>query len=111
MKKDKKNPVIDFLSSIRLAIYLLIILALASIIGTVIQQEGTESQQKIILNLGYNVSNALSFFGIIDKPQSMDKIYEIGLKAYNIFDKAQLFDMYHSWWFIALIILFAINLF
>ncbi|RMF94184.1 MAG: hypothetical protein D6734_08375 [Candidatus Schekmanbacteria bacterium] len=38
-------------------------------------------------------------------------MYEIGLKAYNIFDKAQLFDMYHSWWFIALITLFAINLF
>ncbi len=112
MKNEKKrNSLIDFLSSLRLAIYLLIILALASIIGTVIQQEGTESQQKIIVNLGYNTAEILTFFKIIDKPESMDEIFELGTKTYNIFDKAQLFDMYHSWWFIAVMTLFSINLF
>lgn len=111
MKKEKNNSLIDFLSSTRLAIYILIILSLASIIGTVIQQEGTDSQQEIVHNFGHSVANILQFFKIIDEPKSEEEIFEIGSRAYNVLDKAQLFDMYHSWWFIAIMTLFSINLF
>lgn len=32
------------------------------------------------------------------------------LWAYNLMDRINLFDMYHSWWFLALLVLFTVNL-
>lgn len=108
---ERKNGLMEFLSSLRLAIYLFIILAIASILGTVIEQKGTESQQEIIRNLGFNTAKLLKTFGLINEPKSMDEIFSIGQKTYDILNKAQLFDMYHSWWFLLVLILFSINLF
>ncbi len=81
----KRNPIDalwDFFCSLKLTIATLILLALTSIIGTVIQQ-----------NL---------------PPQ--DYLQRYGETTYRIFDALDFFDMYHSWWFLALLGIFSINL-
>jgi len=67
----------DFFCSLKLAIVTLILLALTSIIGTVIEQ-----------NLA---------------PQEY-------MQKYKALDALQFFDMYHSYWFLSLMGIFAINL-
>ena len=74
----------DFFCSLKLAIVTLILLALTSIIGTVIQQN-------------------------LDPQEYMQK-YGMSESTYKALDALQFFDMYHSWWFLSLMGLFAINL-
>lgn len=72
----------DFFRSIKLTIFLLILLALVSIIGTVIKQNAP----------------------------SAEYIHRYGIGLYNVLDFFNLFDMYHSWWFSAILLLLVINL-
>ncbi|GAM08944.1 cytochrome c biogenesis protein CcsB [Geobacter sp. OR-1] len=73
----------DFFCSLKLAISLLIGLAVTSIIGTVIPQ---------VPNIPEEYISSLS--------QTKLQIY----------DKIGFFDMYHSWWYILLLYLFTVNL-
>jgi cytochrome c biogenesis protein len=77
-----KNTVWRFFASVQLALTILIILAGSSIIGTLIQQG--QASSFYIKKYGPNLAR---FFWMLDFT-----------------------DMYHSWWFIALLTLFAINL-
>ena len=70
------------LRSVRLTIGLLILLAIVSIIGTVIKQNAP----------------------------SAEYIERYGVDLYNILNFFIFFDMYHSWWFSAILILLVINL-
>lgn len=72
----------DFLASIRFAIILLTCIAAGSIIGTVIKQEG--------------------------RPDEYLSLYSE--RVYRIITFLGLDDVYHSPWFLALLLLFAINL-
>ncbi len=72
----------DLFCSLKLTIFSLISLAVTSIIGTVLQQNLTPKQY-------------LSVFSE---------------STYRLLDKLDFFDMYHSWWFIGLLVLFCINL-
>lgn len=72
----------DFLISLKLAIWTLILLAVASIVGTVVEQNQP-----------------------LEKYQ---QVYEDW--AFNLMNRLNVFDMYHSWWFLFLLCLFAINL-
>jgi len=72
----------DFCCSLKLTVVSLILLAATSIIGTVIQQNRDPSEYL--------------------------QLY--GETTYRIFEALQLFDMYHSWWFLTLLALFALNL-
>jgi len=72
----------DFFCSLKLTLFLLISLALTSIIGTVLPQ------------------------GQIP-PEYVAKISPMKLQIYS---KLGFFDMYHSWWFIALLYIFSLNL-
>jgi cytochrome c biogenesis protein len=74
----------DFFCSLKLAIITLILLALTSIIGTVIQQ------------------------GLA--PQEYMQKYGMSESTYQLLDALQFFNMYHSWWFLSLMGLFAVNL-
>lgn len=69
-------------SSVRLTIFLLILLAATSVLGTVILQRGTP--QQYLAEYGPNLARILDFFG--------------------------LFDMYHSWWFLTILALLVVNL-
>ena len=72
----------DFLRSLKLTIFLLILLAILSIIGTLIKQNAP----------------------------GMEYIQRYGVSLYNILDFFNLFDMYHSWWFSAILLLLVFNL-
>ncbi len=72
----------DFFASLKLTIITLILLAVTSIIGTVIQQNKA--------------------------PQEYIQVY--GEKTYQIFEALQFTDMYHSWWFLLLLEIFSLNL-
>ncbi|OGW16637.1 MAG: hypothetical protein A2X56_02595 [Nitrospirae bacterium GWC2_57_13] len=71
-----------FFSSVKLAVVLLIVLAIVSIIGTVIQQNQPVEQY----------------------------LQEYSPATVNIFEFLGFFDMYHSWWFVLLLFLFTANL-
>jgi cytochrome c biogenesis protein len=72
----------DFLCSIKLAMFLLITLAVISIIGTVIPQG----------------------------PPSQEYLQTINQNKLHLYQALGFFDMYHSWWFIALLSLLSVNL-
>jgi cytochrome c biogenesis protein len=71
-----------FLSSIKLAVVLLIILAIVSVVGTIIAQN--ESPERYLR--------------------------EYSQTTVNLFQMLGLFDMYHTWWFVLLLFLLTANL-
>jgi cytochrome c biogenesis protein len=71
-----------FFSSVKLAVVLLIILAIVSVIGTVIQQN--------------------------EPPERY--LREYSQVTVQVFDMLGFFDMYHTWWFVLLLFLFTANL-
>jgi len=71
-----------FFASVKLAVVLLIILAAVSIVGTVIQQN--------------------------QAPE--DYLREYSQSTIDLFESIGLFDLYHTWWFVLLLLLFTANL-
>ena len=79
---DWMGKIWNFLTSLKLVVILLLILSVLSIAGTVIEQ---------------------------NKPiQEYYRYYQPGTVA--LFMKLGLFDMYHSWWFVACLSLLALNI-
>jgi len=76
------NQIWDFFCSLKLTLFLLISLALTSIIGTILPQGQLP-------------------------PEYVAQISQTKLQIYS---KLGFFDMYHSWWFVALLCIFSINL-
>jgi len=72
----------DFFCSLKLTITTLILLAATSIIGTVVQQGRTPEEY----------------------------LQQYSESSYRLFETLGFFDMYHSWWFLALLGIFSINL-
>jgi cytochrome c biogenesis protein len=72
----------DLFRSIKLTISLLILLAILSVIGTLIAQNANRSEY----------------------------IQRYGLGLYEVLNFFNLFDMYHSWWFSAILLLLVVNL-
>ena len=88
MKKGNKEstPITvlwDLLCSVKLSIFLLILLALTSILGTVFPQNAP----------------------------AMEYIQMFGGGLYRFFNFLGLFDVYHSWWFRGILALLALNIF
>jgi cytochrome c biogenesis protein len=83
-EKEKGYSVIlfDLFRSVNLTIFLLILLAILSIIGTVITQNA--ATEAYIERYGEGLYEVLDFFG--------------------------LFDMYHSWWFSTILVALVVNL-
>jgi cytochrome c biogenesis protein len=80
--KKKKNPVWALFSSVKLALFIFFVLATTSIIGTVIPQNSAPEQY--VEHYGENLA--------------------------RIFELLNISDMYNSWWFTALLVLFSLNL-
>src|SRR3990172_3759402 len=96
MEKEKDKTVIDkiwdIFASVKLAVVIFSLIALTSIVGTVIEQQADpEKNVKLLMKMfGIGHEAAHSFLGVLDK---------LGFT-----------DTYHSWWFLALLLLFAANL-
>jgi len=72
----------DFFSSVKLAIFLLLTLAITSIVGTIIEQQ--QDPEKYLMEYGQTTYKILKFLGFT--------------------------DVYHSWWYKLLLFLLAVNL-
>jgi cytochrome c biogenesis protein len=81
-EKDIFDMVYDFFRSLKLTIFLLILLAILSIIGTLIKQNAP----------------------------SEEYIQRYGAQLYNVLEFFNIFDMYHSWWFTTILLLLVVNL-
>jgi len=79
---DPFNKIWKFFTSVRLTIFLLLTLAATSIIGTLIPQN--------------------------EAPQAY--LQAFGASFYRFFDLFGFFDLYHSWWFQALVLLLVLNI-
>jgi len=93
--EEKKNKSIidkfwDLLASVKLAIIIFALIALTSVVGTILEQRADEARNLQVLAKLFGESVAPSL--------------------YTIFNKLGFMDMYHSWWFITLLILFSVNL-
>ena len=82
MENKQGNSLWNFFASVKLALVTLFVLAVASIIGTIIPQK--EAAARYIELYGANVAK---FFQLLD-----------------------LQDMYNSWWFVSMLVLFSLNL-
>ena len=89
-KEDVFETAWKFLASVKLAVAVFIILALSSIIGTIVEQQAEPAK---------NIALLAKFFGDSAAPT-----------VYNIFAKLGFMDMYRSWWFVSFLIIFSINL-
>lgn len=94
MSEDKKVSIVDriwdFLASVKLAIIIFSLIGLTSIVGTIIEQNADPRK---------NIEIIRKFFGDSLAPT-----------LYKVFDSLGFMDMYHSWWFVLLLVLFASNL-
>jgi cytochrome c biogenesis protein len=79
--KDFRDAFVEFFSSLKLAIFLMIVLAILSTVGTVIQQG--------------------------ERPEVYIKEY--GEPAYVWFTRLGITDIYHQWWFTSVLVLLCIN--
>ncbi|HHD64463.1 MAG TPA: cytochrome c biogenesis protein ResB [Desulfobulbaceae bacterium] len=82
MTTRKKNPIWTLFTSVKLALFLLFILAATSILGTIVQQN--QPAARYVQEYGENMANILQMFDIT--------------------------DMYNSWWFLSLLGIFSLNL-
>ncbi len=80
--ESKPNIILNFFSSVKLAITLFILLAITSIIGTVLPQ-----------------GESLQFY-----------LENFGPTSFKIIKGLELYDTYHSWWYLSLLGLFSVNL-
>ena len=81
-EKGSLTILYDLFRSLKLTIFLFILLAILSIFGTLITQNATRSEY----------------------------IQRYGLGLYEVLNFFNLFDMYHSWWFSTILLLLVINL-
>jgi len=88
--KNLIDRVWNFFASVRLAIVIFAVLSIASIIGTIIEQNAEPER---------NVKLLARFFGQSAAPT-----------LFRVFDTMGFMDMYHSWWFVTILVVFASNL-
>lgn len=94
MEKEKQKTVIDkvwdIFASVKTAVVLFFFIAATSMVGTVLEQNAEPEKNIKILSKMLGESAAPS--------------------ALAFFDKLGFLDMYHSWWFVTFLLLFAANL-
>jgi len=91
---NEKKTVIEriwgLFTSVKFAIVIFSLIALTSVIGTVLEQRAEPAKNILILSRLFGES--------------------LGPTVYRIFESMGFMDMYHSWWFRALLVLFSANI-
>lgn len=94
MEKEEKKSLLDRIwdafASVKLAVIIFGAISLTSVVGTVIEQQAAPERNLKILGQLFGESAAPTLYRILE-----------GMGFMN---------MYHSWWFVALLVLFAANL-
>jgi len=89
-QKSVSDRVWSFFSSVKLAIVIFSLIGLTSIVGTIIEQQAPREK---------NIQVLTKLVG-----------QDLAPGAYNVLDSLGFMDMYRSWWFLALLMLFGLNL-
>lgn len=96
MEKGKNKSVIDLLwdlfASVKLAVVIFSLISVTSMVGTVLEQNAEPEK---------NIRVLIKMFGVG---------HETANSIYGILDSLGFMNMYHSWWFITFLLLFAANL-
>ena len=96
LEKEKDKTIIDriwdIFASVKLAVVIFSLIALTSMVGTVIEQQAEPEK---------NIKVLTKMFGVE---------HEAAHSVLTVLDKLEFTNMYHSWWFLALLLLFAANL-
>ena len=91
---EERKTVIDrirgLFASVKFAIVIFSLIALTSVIGTVLEQRAEPARNILILSRLFGES--------------------LGPTIYKVFNAVGFMDMYHSWWFRALLVFFSTNL-
>lgn len=88
--KSVFDSIWDFFASIKLAVVTFSLIALSSIVGTILEQQAEPSKNILLLS---------RMFGQESAPA-----------VYRILESLGFMDMYHSWWFVLFLVLFSTNL-
>lgn len=91
-KKNIFDLIWDIFASVKTAVVIFALISLSSIIGTIIEQQADPEK---------NIKVLTKMFGIS---------HETGHRVLAVLDTLWFTDMYHSWWFLAFLLLFAANL-
>jgi cytochrome c biogenesis protein len=89
-KKGVVDRIWSFFASVKLAVIVFSCISLTSIVGTILEQQAASENNIKLLAKIFGMSSAHT--------------------AYRILDSMGFTDMFNSWWFIALLFLFAMNL-
>jgi cytochrome c biogenesis protein len=94
LEQDKNKSFIDkvwnFFASVRFAIIIFTLIAATSVVGTILEQRAEPEKNLQVLSRIFGESAAPTL--------------------YTVFNSLGFMDMYRSWWFITLLVLFAVNL-
>ena len=94
LEQDKNKSFIDrvwnFFASVRFAIIIFTLIAATSVVGTILEQRAEPEKNLQVLSRIFGDSAAPTL--------------------YTVFNSLGFMDMYRSWWFITLLVLFAVNL-
>ncbi len=96
MEKGKNKSIIDrvwdLFASVKFAVVIFSVIALTSMVGTILEQNAEPEK---------NIQVLIKMFGVG---------HETAHSIYAVLDSLGFMNMYHSWWFIAFLLLFAANL-
>jgi cytochrome c biogenesis protein len=96
MEKQKNKSVVDsvwdLFASVKLAVVIFSLIALTSMVGTVLEQNAEPEK---------NIQVLVKMFGVG---------HETAHRVYGVLDSLGFMNMYHSWWFVTFLLLFAANL-
>ncbi len=96
MTENKNRNIFDIIweifASVKTAVVIFALISLTSIVGTIIEQQADPEKNIKVLSKMFGLS------------------HEAGHSVLGVLDKLGFTDMYHSWWFLAFLLLFAANL-
>ena len=90
--KNIFDKIWDIFASVKLAVVIFALISATSIVGTVLEQQAEPEK---------NVKVLVKMFGFD---------HETAHKVLEVLDRMYFTDMYHSWWFLTLLLLFGANL-
>lgn len=89
-RKTATDKIWGLLASVKLAIVIFSLISLTAVIGTVLEQRAEPAKNILILSRLFGESLAPT--------------------VYKVFETLGFMDMYHSWWFVTLLVLFSANI-
>jgi len=96
MVKEKNKTIIDkiwdMFASVKLAVVIFSLIGLTSMVGTVLEQNVAPEKNVALLSKMLGIG------------------HEAAHSLLEVLDKLEFTDMYHAWWFLALLLLFCANL-